>query len=138
MLADNSQVALGGGDLFLVPPFWLIISLELPGCGVVEMARRETIDGVTFVVESLELGRKVYCIGMRRGSAEIEGSDADGVTSGNNPRRSDGGVEKDKGKHAIEGTADVCGRVLVFVVLPSTGVHSMSRTNGRKKKRLTR
>lgn len=90
------------------------VSSELLLLGIVEMPRRESLEVVTLLVDTLELRSKVKSVGRLRVPAHVESGDTDRVTSSDQSRRGDGLVNEDKGEHAIKHVADTGAVLLVL------------------------
>lgn len=90
-----------GGDVGgLDQPLGVVVAGEGVGLAVVDVARREALNGVADGVEALQLRGEVDGAGSLRGAAHVESGDADRISGG------DDAVEllvvQDPAEHAVE------------------------------------
>ena len=118
---ERGKVGLGGRrwDDGRVPPTRLVVPLYASGLGVVEVARREGLDVVTFLDESLELGSEVADSGVGFLPSLVECRDADRIACDQDPSGFDGLVQEDEREHSIEHVAQRFW--IVFLVLFFSG-----------------
>ena len=114
-VADYLVVNRGRGDVGRVPPLGLEVAGQGVGLGIIDVAGGEGNNVVTDGVQTLELRGKVDGAGSRRGPAEVEAGDTNGVTGSNNTVLLL--IPKNPGEHAIKVLGGIKAVLLILVYI---------------------